>query len=566
MKNGLPFLFVLLFLSVFNWCMAQKPGLHIISIGISEYALQAINLRFAKSDAEELAQAFYNQPQLWQVKTVHVLTNQQATRQNILQHMRMVSVQAQKEDFVVIVYSGHGTLNSIVPYDYSPNNPLGTTINKDTLYSCINRLPCGFMMIFDACYSAGFIKTSSFTNDKDLLMSSKEDEEVAKAVKELVAALKATDKPNFIYASSSSSKKSWECESCKHGYLIQGILDAFVNKPLSIVGKPDMLPDSDKNGFLNFYEMDDYIKQFVKVKASIEQDTQRVYSTGTFGEKFPVVKTLKGEVERVDRDGDRVYDVFDACPDETGEVLKMGCKEYFPVEYVEPLSGGRMIRIKGAAFRMGSNTGMSDEFPEHQVVLADYYIGQTEITRRQWSKIMETPLQSNECPDCPMTGISWNGVQVFLDTLYSRTGVRYRLPTEAEWELAASKPAGENSISAKGNWIDSMTIQQCAWFMGNAQQTVHPVSHKMANGNKLYDVLGNAWEWCSDWYEYKYYKSAPELNPLGPQKGKEKVRRGGSISSSVSGCQYTNRGYAPADAKLNDTGFRLARTIPVQQP
>jgi|GEM_PF-1104364 len=565
MKSGLPFLFVLLFLSVSNWCAAQKPGLHIISIGISEYALQAINLRFAKSDAEELAQAFYNQPQLWQVKTVHVLTNQQATRQNILHHMRMVTAQAQKEDFVVIVYSGHGTLNSIVPYDYSPHNPLGTTINKDTLYSCINRLPCGYMMIFDACYSAGFVKTSSFANDKDLMLSNNDDEEVAKAVKELVAALTATDKPNFIYASSSSSKKSWECESCKHGYLIQGFLDAFVNKPFSTTGKPDMLADANRDGFLNFYELDDYVKQFVKTKASIERDTQQVYSTGTFGEKFPVVRALKGELDRADSDGDKVYDIFDACPNEVGDVLKRGCKELHPASYLEPMCGN-MMRIKGKAFQMGNNNGLNDEYPEHAVVLPDYYIGQTEITRQQWHRVMGLAYNDDGCPDCPITGVSWNEVQVFLDTLYKRTGIRYRLPTEAEWELAASNTASVNDISAKGNGLDSMTIQQCAWFMGNAQQTVHPVSNKIANGNKLYDVLGNAWEWCSDWYDYKYYKNAPELSPSGPEKGREKVRRGGSISSSVAGCQYTNRGYAPADAKLNDTGFRLARTIPVQQP
>ncbi|MDX2285871.1 MAG: SUMF1/EgtB/PvdO family nonheme iron enzyme [Bacteroidia bacterium] len=187
---------------------------------------------------------------------------------------------------------------------------------------------------------------------------------------------------------------------------------------------------------------------------------------------------------------------------------------------------GRMIRIRGGSFQMGdASSGQSDEQPVHRVTLSDFYLGETEVTQAQWRAVMGTnPSYFKDCDQCPVESVSWEEVQEFLRKLNAKTGKTYRLPTEAEWEYAAgggaagrTKWAGTDSESSLGNY---------AWYDANSGGKTHPVKQKQPNALGLYDMSGNVWEWCQDWYGS--YGASDISNPAGPASGSVRVDRGGS--------------------------------------
>ena len=159
-----------------------------------------------------------------------------------------------------------------------------------------------------------------------------------------------------------------------------------------------------------------------------------------------------------------------------------------------------------------------------------------------------------------MESVSWNEIQVFIKKLNAKTGEKYRLPTEAEWEYAARGGSNSSGYIYSG----SNDINEVAWYggydkSGNADET-HEVGQKQPNELGIYDMSGNVWEWCSDWYNDDYYKNSPSKNPKGASSGVERVLRGGSWSLSYSVCRssYRNRNL-PSNSDYN-VGFRLAST------
>ena len=238
---------------------------------------------------------------------------------------------------------------------------------------------------------------------------------------------------------------------------------------------------------------------------------------------------------------------------------------------IKEISG--MVFVKGGCFNMGSNDGDSDEKPEHQVCVDDFYIGKYEVTQKQWKEIMGNNPSRFKCDNCPVEQVSWSDVQNFIKKLNAKTGQTYRLPTEAEWEYAAgggnqSKGytySGGNTIGSVAlYWVnsgDKMLSGNWKWekIEKNNGKT-HNVGAKKANELGIYDVSGNVWEWCADWYGSDYYGKSPKNNPAGPTTGSARVIRGGSWGSSARGCRVANRrGFNPG-IRGNYLGFRLARS------
>lgn len=203
---------------------------------------------------------------------------------------------------------------------------------------------------------------------------------------------------------------------------------------------------------------------------------------------------------------------------------------------------------------MGSNDGEEDEKPVHSVTLSEFYIGKNEVTQKQWRDIIgENPSYHKNCDNCPVEQVSWDDIQDFIQKLNQKTGKRYRLPTEAEWEYAAR---GGGKIRGY-RYSGSNTIDDVAWYYGNSGQQTHPVGQKQPNELGLYDMTGNVWEWCGDLYGSDYYKNSPSENPKGPSTGSYRVDRGGSWGSDPQGCRVADRdGYGPGD-RGNGLGFRL---------
>jgi formylglycine-generating enzyme required for sulfatase activity len=219
-----------------------------------------------------------------------------------------------------------------------------------------------------------------------------------------------------------------------------------------------------------------------------------------------------------------------------------------------------MVFVEGGCFDMGCTSEQTDcdddEKPVHRVCVDDFYISRTEVTQKQWREVMENnPSRFNGCDNCPVENVSWNDVQEFIKKLNQKTNGNFRLPTEAEWEYAAR---GGNK-SRGYEYAGSNDISRVAWYGSNSGSKTHPVGTKQANELGLYDMSGNVWEWCSDWYDGGYYNNSPQHNPQGPSSGSYRVCRGGSWDSYARGCRGAYRGRNWPALHSSGRGFRLSR-------
>ncbi|MBI5561730.1 MAG: SUMF1/EgtB/PvdO family nonheme iron enzyme [Deltaproteobacteria bacterium] len=217
-----------------------------------------------------------------------------------------------------------------------------------------------------------------------------------------------------------------------------------------------------------------------------------------------------------------------------------------------------MVFVKGGCFQMGDMffEGEDDERPIHNVCLGDYYIGAAEVTQGQWTEVMDAnPSRFNSCRDCPAEQISWGEARAFAEKLAEKTGISYRLPTEAEWEYAAR---GGGVMERFAGTSAEQDLGQFAWQASNSGEKTHMVKQKRPNAIGLYDMSGNAWEWVADCYAPDYYKTSPKDNPQGPSRCGERVLRGGSIVNAPRSLRATFRYRNNPDIRYHTYGLRLA--------
>jgi formylglycine-generating enzyme required for sulfatase activity len=258
-----------------------------------------------------------------------------------------------------------------------------------------------------------------------------------------------------------------------------------------------------------------------------------------------------------------------------------------------------MVAVEGGTFTMGSNTIANDEKPAHKVTLDDFYIGKYEVTYSEFLRFMHAtgyileadlpdsvrikkgyeprtfiePLMDVKASDSmrPVGNINWYDAQAYIKWLNEMTGKTYRLPTEAEWEYAA---IGGKKMT-ETYYVGGTDPNKVAWYYSNAENRSHTVGGKQANELGIYDMAGNVREWCNDWYGEFYYASSPEMNPQGPDLGRQRSLRGGSWVSKVDRMRLTFRNYDYPYNSHNDYGFRLVlsgapkpkvQTIPTSPP
>lgn len=221
-----------------------------------------------------------------------------------------------------------------------------------------------------------------------------------------------------------------------------------------------------------------------------------------------------------------------------------------------------MVDVQGGTFTMGATaeqgkdtTLADDERPTHQVTVADFQIGKYEVTQKQWKDVMGKNPSYYSGKNNPVERVTYEEIQEFITKLNAKKGTNYRLPTEAEWEYAAR---GGNQAQAT-KYAGSNDVDEVAWYNANSNDRTHTVGKKKANELGIYDMTGNVWEFCSDYYGN--YSGAAQVNPTGPATGNDHVIRGGDFSGDKEGCRLTNRSKHPermtGDAKV---GFRLAQS------
>ena len=219
----------------------------------------------------------------------------------------------------------------------------------------------------------------------------------------------------------------------------------------------------------------------------------------------------------------------------------------------------KMVNVKGGTFTMGASNEDSDAFPwekpSHQVTLSSYSIGQTEVTQALWLAVMgsnPSGFTNDGNLQKPVEKVSWDECQEFITKLNQMTGKTFRLPTEAEWEYAAR--GGNKSMSYK--FAGSNTADDVAWYKDNSSSTTHTIASKTPNELGLYDMSGNVWEWCYDWYEE--YANDAQTNPTGPASGTSRTCRGGCWLYAKDNCRLTYRASFNPTQKYTYIGLRLA--------
>ncbi len=248
-----------------------------------------------------------------------------------------------------------------------------------------------------------------------------------------------------------------------------------------------------------------------------------------------------------------------------------------------------MVDVEGGEFYMGNiNSGEADESPEHKITLSDFSVAKKEVTFDEYDLFCKNT--SYPLPDDggfgrgqhPVMNVSWMGAVLYCNWLSKKhrfdkyyliesdssgtvqfkgintegEGNGYRLPTEAEWEYMATGGAESEGYAYAG----SNVLQEVAWYAETTDARPHEVGTAKANELGIFDLNGNAWEWCYDYYGNNYYGKSPEENPTGPEEGDSRVYRGGSFNSAESFCRTTRRFNFAQNIHKGSVGFRLIKS------
>lgn len=220
--------------------------------------------------------------------------------------------------------------------------------------------------------------------------------------------------------------------------------------------------------------------------------------------------------------------------------------------------GMELRRIPAGSFLMGSNSSeaASEEKPAHEVTITrSFYIGVFEVTQKQYRTIMGSNPSRFSGKNRPVEMVSRNDAVKFCRRLSAREGVTYRLPTEAEWEYAAR--AGTTTEYYWGNSFDG----RYAWYEDNSGGQTHSVGLKRPNAWGLYDMAGNVYEWCSDWFGEDYYSRSPSVDPQGPSSGEYRIFRSASFYNSPRNMRVFSRGAGTPGTITPGWGFRCIREL-----
>jgi len=224
-------------------------------------------------------------------------------------------------------------------------------------------------------------------------------------------------------------------------------------------------------------------------------------------------------------------------------------------DFTETISGLNMtmVFVKGGSFKMGSNSGNNDEKPEHSATVNDFYIGRTEVTQAQYKIVTgSNPSYNNGCPTCPVERVSYNEAQNFIIKLNQLTGKTFRLPTEAEWEYAARGGNSSNGYKYSG----SDTLDAVGWYENNSNNSTNQVAKKRPNELGIFDMSGNVWEWCNEWY-----KGYPGSTGITDYTGTFRVNHGGAWSCGEADCRVSNRNSGNPNDRGISVGIRLALSV-----
>ena len=253
---------------------------------------------------------------------------------------------------------------------------------------------------------------------------------------------------------------------------------------------------------------------------------------------------------------------FTVAPNNTTCTISMNAKfDNRPLTFTVNGVTFKMLPVEGGTFTMGAtpeqgSDACDKEKPAHNVTLRNFFIGETEVTQALWQAVMVSNPSHFHGDNLPVENVDWKKCQKFIRKLNELcaeqlNGKQFALPTEAEWEYAAR--GGKKSHCYK--YSGSNSINEVAWYSDISDRKTHIVGTKHANELGLYDMSGNVWEWCQDWYGN--YSSGEQTNPTGLATGSGRVYRGGGCCINAKNCRVSNRFSVDASDHYDDLGLRL---------
>lgn len=222
-----------------------------------------------------------------------------------------------------------------------------------------------------------------------------------------------------------------------------------------------------------------------------------------------------------------------------------------------------LVQIPAAGFLMGSNSGQDCERPIHRIWIDTFLLAATQVTNCEYARFLAAtsavppPFWQDpnfNHPEQPVAGVSWHEAARYCEWLSAHTARTFRLPTEAEWELAARGGLEQKNFPWGDAPPQSLPDYSTRWRNGP-----EPVARYAPNAFELYDIGDNVHEWCSDWYDPNYYAASPDRNPPGPEEGKRKASRGGSWRHQIKVARCSARSSIPPEFQYADYGFRVVR-------
>ncbi|MEI6233891.1 MAG: SUMF1/EgtB/PvdO family nonheme iron enzyme [Planctomycetota bacterium] len=551
---------VLLFLTL-GITLAAEGEKHALLIGVKEYTDPELpQLQYAENDATELADVLKQQGYV--AGNIHLLTvsnafdtrtdNLRPTAKNIRIWLNYINKNARPNDSVLIAFAGHGielkdpATNKFRPFFCPLEASLKdekTLIAINDLYEALDQkcLAHVKVLVMDAC------RTSRFSRDASVTMP-------------LIP-----DPPGGIVAFFSCGKgqKSYESDTFKHGiffhFFLAGLKGACAN------------PD----GEVTVPLLEDYLTRNVPRTAVQEQKNpeadqmperrgqvlgQVVLSKLAAAPKPPPVPTVSAEeLEKIREEARRLAreEELQKIKNEQAAAIKRNGSDAGKTLTLNLPGGVKMelVRIPKGTFTMGDK----DDGPAHEVTITkDYYMGKYHVTQEQYQAVMGTNPSRFKGDQNPVEEVSWDDAVAFCAKLSQLSGKQIELPTEAQWEKACR--AGTTTKFYTGDSDEDLA--RAGWYDKNSDDKSHPVGQKVSNSYGLYDMHGNVWQWCKDWYTS--YNAGAQTDPTGPTTGTTRVLRGGSWGYYPSRCRSAYRGSFTPDFRLNLIGFRIV--LPLDFP
>jgi formylglycine-generating enzyme required for sulfatase activity len=503
-------------------------------VGVRDYSQtgELTDLKFAEDDVHTLADLFSKAgvPS----DNIVIMTQRAAAASKsrfnprsdlIMKELRLVLEELGPDDSIIVGFSGHGLqfkddpTNYFCPMDANPDpEHKDTLVSLPEVYRMLTKSKAGTkLLLVDACRNDPLSATARAARRIDIEPAYSRPPDVF-------------DGGTVAIFSCSESQRAFE-----HPDLKSGVFFHFINRAFS--GEAD----TDNDQVIDLLELELFTIKNVQKWSRINL----------------------GKLQTPERRGDAKGVV---------ELFRSGGKSSTmprstPTKSVEKIItnsiGMKFALIPNGTFMMGSLESEegreSNEGPQHSVTISkDYYLGTYEVTQEQYQRIMgRNPSYFNGANN-PVENVSWDDAVAFCMLLSElpeekAAGRVYRLPTEAQWEYACR--AGSTSRFGFGD--SNSKLGSYCWFYENSNRTTHPVGEKLPNAWGLYDMHGNVWEWCSDYFSDKYFSGA-ETDPSGPVAGSSRAGRGGGWINVAASCGSARRTFDYPSDRDNYFGFRVA--------